>query len=57
MKKLTALLLCLVLSLSVASAAMANEKIVIGATPSPHAEILELVKDDLEAEFELTEEE
>ena len=49
MKKLTALLLCLVLSLSVASAAMANEKIVIGATPSPHAEILELVKDDLAA--------
>lgn len=49
MKKLTALLLCLVMSLTVVSAAMANEKIVIGATPSPHAEILELVKDDLAA--------
>ena len=48
MKKLLAVLLVLTLALG-ASAALANEKIVIGATPSPHAEILELIKDDLAA--------
>lgn len=48
MKKLFAALLVLTLALS-ATSALANETIVIGATPSPHAEILELVKDDLAA--------
>ena len=48
MKKLFAILLVLTLALSAASA-LANEKITIGATPSPHAEILELIKDDLAA--------
>lgn len=48
MKKLTAIILALALSLSLATA-LANETIVIGATPSPHAEILELIKDDLAA--------
>lgn len=48
MKKLLATLLALTLLLS-AAGAMAAEKIVIGATPSPHEEILELIKDDFEA--------
>lgn len=48
MKKLLAVLLVAVLSLGAVSA-LANETIVIGATPSPHAEILELVKEDLAA--------
>ena len=47
MKKLTAILLALVLSLS-ALAALA-EPLAIIATPEPHAQILELVKDDLAA--------
>ncbi len=48
MKKLLALLLTAVMVLSLGSA-LANEKIVIGATPTPHAEVLELVKDDMAA--------
>lgn len=48
MKKLLATLLALTLLLS-AAGVMAAEKIVIGATPSPHEEILELIKDDFEA--------
>lgn len=48
MKKILALLLSAVLALGVTSA-FANQTITIGATPSPHAEILELVKDDLAA--------
>ena len=48
MKKLLAALLVLTLALGV-SAAFANEKIVIGATPSPHVEILEFIKEDMAA--------
>ncbi len=48
MKKLVSLILVLALTLGVAAMAMA-EKLVIGATPTPHAEILELIKDDLAA--------
>jgi D-methionine transport system substrate-binding protein len=48
MKKLTAILLALVLCLSCVSA-FAAEKISIIATPSPHAEVLELIKDDMAA--------
>lgn len=48
MKKIISILLALALTLGAASA-LANETIVIGATPSPHAEILELVKEDLAA--------
>ncbi len=50
MKKLLSLTLSLflVLSLSAASAQTLT-KVVIGATPTPHAEVLELVKDDLTA--------
>ena len=48
MKKVLALILAVALILSVGSA-LANETIVIGATPTPHAEVLELVKDDLAA--------
>ncbi len=48
MKKLFALALALILALGCASA-LAAEKIVIGATPSPHQEILELIKPDFEA--------
>jgi len=46
MKKLFSALMVslLVLSLTIA---FANETIVIGATPTPHAEVLELIKDDL----------
>lgn len=46
MKKLTAILLALALCLSCASA-FAAEKISIIATPTPHAEILDLIKDDM----------
>ncbi len=50
MKKLFALALALVLALSLTVAsAQSLTKIVIGATPTPHAEVLELVKDDLAA--------
>ncbi len=48
MKKLIALILVLALSLSLTSA-FAAEKITVIATPNPHAEVLELVKDDLAA--------
>ena len=48
MKKLLAVLMGSILVLSLSSA-LANETIVIGATPSPHAEILEFIKDDLAA--------
>ncbi len=47
MKKLLAVLLALTLCL--ATSALANETIVIGATATPHAIILELVKDDYAA--------
>lgn len=50
MKKI---LLAAVLSASMISVALA-EKLIVGATPIPHAEILEIVKDDLKAKgFEL----
>ena len=50
MKKLIAVLLTVALSLSLAVApALANEKISIIATENPHAQILELVRDDLAA--------
>lgn len=50
MKKTFAVLLVLVVCLSVFAGATAeknNNKIVVGATPEPHAEMLNLVKDDL----------
>ena len=47
MKKLIALALVLVLSLSNLSTLAENKKIVIGATPSPHVIILEQIVDDL----------
>ncbi len=47
MKKLIALALVLVLSLSALSALADNKKIVIGATPSPHVIILEQIVDEL----------
>ena len=56
MKKILALVLALVLSLSLTSA-FAAEKITVIATENPHAEVMELVKDDLAAlgyELELT---
>lgn len=49
MKKLFALTLALILTLSFTGALAENQKIVIGATPSPHAEILEFIKDDMAA--------
>ena len=49
MKKLIALALVLVLSLSALSALADNKKIVIGATPSPHVIILEQIVDELKA--------
>ncbi|MBE5781901.1 MAG: metal ABC transporter substrate-binding protein [Clostridiales bacterium] len=56
MKKIVALVLALALSLSLTSA-FAAEKLTIIATENPHAEVLELVKDDLAKlgyELELT---
>jgi len=56
MKKILALVIALVLSLSLTSA-FAAEKISVIATENPHAEVMELVKDDLAAlgyELELT---
>ena len=56
MKKILALVLALVLSLSLTSA-FAAEKISVIATENPHAEVMELIKDDLAAlgyELELT---
>ncbi len=51
MKKFVSLLLAALLVLSVAGCALAEEKTVIkiGATPSPHQEVLELIKDDMAA--------
>ena len=51
MKKTVSLFLAALLLLSAFSFAMADDKttIVIGATPSPHEEVLELVKDDMAA--------
>jgi len=51
MKKLVSLFVAALLVLSAFSLAMADEKttIVIGATPSPHEEVLELIKDDMAA--------
>ena len=46
MKKFVALMLALVLSLACAST-LAAEKLSVIATPSPHAEVLELIKEDL----------
>ena len=48
MKKLVAIILTLVLALSLTTA-LAGEKLSIIATENPHAQILELVKDDLAA--------
>ncbi|MDY5730529.1 MAG: MetQ/NlpA family ABC transporter substrate-binding protein [Eubacteriales bacterium] len=48
MKKLTALALIAILSLTCVSA-LAQQKITIGATPLPHALILEFIKEDFEA--------
>lgn len=48
MKKVLALVLTLVI-LSVVPAALANEKITVAASTTPHAIILEFVKDDLAA--------
>lgn len=56
MKKLFAIVLALVLTLSL-STAFANEPLTVIATENPHAEVLELVKDDLAAlgyDLELT---
>jgi len=50
MKKMFALVLTLALTLTLAlPAALANEKITVIATENPHAQILDLVKDDLAA--------
>ncbi len=49
MKKIIATLLTLVLVLSLTGVFAENQKIVIGATPSPHGEILEFIKEDLAA--------
>ena len=49
MKKLFALVLTLVLALSFTAIAEEKTTIVIGATPSPHAEVLEYIKDDMAA--------
>ena len=48
MKKIIALVLALVLSLSL-TCAFAAEKISVIATENPHAEVMELIKDDLAA--------
>ena len=56
MKKILALVLALVLSLSLSSA-FAGEKLTVIATENPHAEVMELVRDDLAAlgyDLELT---
>ena len=52
MKKLIAIVLTLVLALSLAACGgNADDKTIkVGATPAPHAEILEIIKDDLAAE-------
>ena len=52
MKKIIALALVLVLTLSLAACGgKADDKTIkVGATPAPHAEILEILKDNLAAE-------
>ena len=48
MKKLLSLVVVLILAISGAAMAETETKTyVIGATPSPHAELLELIKDDM----------
>lgn len=47
MKKLIAVILALTLCLTLASCSKKNETVKIGATASPHAEILELIVDDM----------
>lgn len=49
-KKLIAALLVLVLALSLASVAFAEETVTVGATPAPHAAILEIAKEILAAQ-------
>ena len=49
MKKLIALSLVVLIALSSLAAFAENQKIVIGATPSPHVLVLEQVIDDLKA--------
>ena len=50
MKKLLSLVVVLILAISGAAMAETETKTyVIGATPSPHAELLELIKDDMAA--------
>ena len=51
MKKIVSLFVALLLVLSAFSFALADDKttIVIGATPSPHEEVLERIKDDMAA--------
>ncbi len=49
MKKILSLLAAILLALSAAASGLAGEKIVIGATATPHAEVLEFVKEDLAA--------
>ena len=46
MKKLFSLILVLAFALSLTAVAE-TKTIVIGATPSPHAEVLELISDDM----------
>ena len=47
MKKFVAFVLVLVFALSLSNLALAAEKIRVGASPSPHAEILNAAKDAL----------
>lgn len=47
MKKLFALVLVLILALSTVAALAENQKVVIGASPTPHAQILKQVIDDM----------
>lgn len=49
MKKFAALALALILTLSLASALAEQKKVVIGATPTPHALVLEQIQEDLKA--------
>ena len=49
MKKIVSLLIAALLALGACSALAEKTTIVIGATPSPHEEVLELIKDDLAA--------
>ena len=47
MKKIIVIALALVLALASVSALAENVKLTVGATPAPHAEILEVAKDIL----------